>query len=58
MTVYTYTVENQFYADEAIAMAQAEGKTFQEMQGWARRNIRDFDLYAYFTERAGQVLKG
>lgn len=55
--IETHTVASEFYADEALDLAEVDGKSFGEMRQWAERNVPDLQLRSYFLSRAIVVLR-
>lgn len=50
--IETHTVASEFYADEALDLAEVDGKSFGEMREWAEGNIPDLQLRNYFLSKA------
>ncbi|WP_433897412.1 hypothetical protein [Stenotrophomonas geniculata] len=57
MNVHTYAVRSRTEIDDKLAQAQAEAKTYFEIEQWAARSIPDPELYRYCVEQAERTLR-
>ena len=56
MSVHTYAAFSRTEIDDLLAEAQADAKTYFEIEQWAARSIPDPEDYRYCVDRAEKIL--